>query len=75
MQLTSVSTLFPAETDVESNNKVQTFDSSATLHNLGNRLSEKRDEEAKAGSISPTLDPDGFPDGGLAAWLVVLGVS
>ena len=75
MQVSPVSTLFPAETSMESNHKVQTFDSSATLRSSGTRLSEKKDEEAMASPVSPAPDADDFPDGGLAAWLVVLGVS
>ena len=75
MRQSLVSTLSPTETDVESNHQVQTSDESATLHSLESRLPERIDEKTKAGPVSPALDTDGFPDGGLVAWLVVLGVS
>ena len=71
----SISTFSPVETDVESNHQVHTSDESVTLHSLESRRSETRDEKTKAGPLSPALDEDAFPDGGLAAWLVVLGVS
>jgi hypothetical protein len=74
MQQSSVSTLSPAETDVESNHQAQ-ISESATLHSLESRLSEKKDGATKTGPVSSALDAGEFPDGGLVAWLVVLGVS
>ena len=68
MRQSLVSTLSPVETDVESNHQVQISDESATLGSL-------EGEKTKGGPASPALDTDGFPDGGLVAWLVLLGVS
>lgn len=75
MQQSSVSTLSPVETDLESSHQVQISDEATTLHSLESQLSEKKDEKTEAGPVSPAPVADDFPDGGLVAWLVVLGVS
>ena len=38
-------------------------------------LEEKGEEEIGAGPILTTPDVDDYPDGGLAAWSIALGVS
>ena len=75
MQQSPVSTLSPVEAEVDSSHQVQVSSESAALHSLESQRSETRDEKTKASPLSPALDEDDFPDGGLAAWLVVLGVS
>lgn len=49
---------------------------SLTLSIDGRPLEEKTvDEETEASPVTPTSNVDDYPDGGLAAWLVVVGVS
>ena len=53
-----------------------TSDDSTTLNTPGVRPSEKEEcEETVASPVAPTPDGDDYPDGGFAAWCVVLGVS
>jgi len=47
-----------------------------TLDIPESRPSEKKEDETAASSVDPESDVAGdYPDGGLAAWCVVLGVS
>jgi len=51
-------------------------DDSITLNISEVRPSEKKEyEETVASQVTPTPDADDYPDGGVAAWCVVLGVS
>ena len=36
---------------------------------------EKEDEKMEASPVVPASDASDYPDGGLAAWCIVLGVS
>ena len=65
--------------DSESNDRVRTSKisgESTALNSPQDRPSEKNeDEESIASPVAPTPGPGDFPDGGFAAWCVVLGVS
>jgi len=51
-------------------------DDSTALNTPGVRQSEKEEyEETVASPVAPTPGVDDYPDGGFAAWCVVLGVS
>lgn len=52
-------------------------DESMTLNTVeGRQLEEKTEDEEKVASpVTPTPDADEYPDGGLAAWCIVVGVS
>jgi len=79
VQRTPTSTLNTAEVDLESNERVLASDESMTLDAPESRPSETK--EGKEIETSPvTVSTPGasdidYPDGGLAAWCVVLGVS
>jgi len=54
-----------------------TSDGSMVLKFVENELSEGKEEDEEIG-VSPVLttpEVDDYPDGGLAAWSIVLGVS
>jgi len=75
---TLTSTLNTAEIGLESNERVLTSDESMTLDALESRPSEtKEDKEIEVSSVvsTPGASDIDYPDGGLAAWCVVLGVS
>jgi hypothetical protein len=61
------------------NERTPTSDESMTLNIVEDQpLEEKEKEEGEEIRVSPittTSDVDDYPDGGLAAWCVVLGVS
>ena len=68
-QQTPVST----STELESNERGLTSSEFTTLED---RLSEKKeDEEIATSPVAPTPNGGDFPDGGFAAWCIVLGVS
>ena len=77
LQLTLVSTPNTLETDLESSERVWTPGESTTIHTLEDRSLEKKEEgeEIEPSPTIPTSDADDYPDGGFAAWLVVMGVS
>ena len=77
LQLTLVSTPNTLETDLESSERVSTPGESTTIHTLEDRSLEKKEEEEEIEPSPTTLtsDADDYPDGGFAAWLVVMGVS
>jgi len=53
-----------------------TSDDSTALSTPGSRpLKREEYEETVASPVTPTPDGDDYPDGGFAAWCVVLGVS
>jgi len=54
-----------------------TADGSTVLKFVQARLSEEKEkgEEIEASPVLTTSDVDDYPDGGLAAWSIVLGVS
>ena len=53
-----------------------TSDDSTVLNTSEVRLSEKEEYEGTvASSVAPTPGGDDYPDGGFAAWCIVLGVS
>jgi len=63
-------------TDLESKDQVLTSGESTTSNVWENRLSEKKEDEGIVASpVDPTSDVGDYPDGGFAAWCVVLGVS
>lgn len=51
------------------------FEAKGTETKIEKTPSESQDETASQEHSSGTRDDDDFPDGGLRAWLVVLGVS
>lgn len=57
--------------------RVPTYDGSVTLDAVDDQTLEEKveDEGIEIGPVLPTPDGDDYPDGGLAAWCVVLGVS
>jgi len=79
VQQTPTSTLNTAEMDLESNERVLTSDESMTLDAPESRPSEtKEGKEIEASPVTvstPDASDIDYPDGGLAAWCVVLGVS
>ena len=76
IQQTPAPTSDDMETDLEPKGLIMTPGEPTTLNILGSEWPErKKDEEEEASSASPTSDAYDFPDGGFAAWCVVLGVS
>lgn len=63
------------ETDLEPKGLIITPGESTTLNILGSEWSERKEDEKESSLASPTSDACDFPDGGFAAWCVVLGVS
>jgi len=66
--------------DLESNDRVPTglpSEESTAFNSPVDRLSEKKEDEETVASpvTTPTPGADDFPDGGLVAWCVVVGVS
>jgi len=45
------------------------------LESVEDQQLEKREEEIEINPAPPVPDVDDYPDGGLAAWSIVLGVS
>lgn len=73
-------TLAPApdgtKTSLEPKELITAPNESMTLKTSGSEWSEKKEDEEKESSLaSLTSDARDFPDGGSAAWCVVLGVS
>ena len=63
-------------TDLESKERVLTPGESTTSNIWEDRLSEKKEDEGIVASpVDPASDVGDYPDGGFAAWCVVLGVS
>jgi len=54
--------------------RTPTSDGSVMLKFVEDRPVEEK-EEIEVSSALPTPDVDDYPDGGLAAWCIVLGVS
>ena len=65
------------EKDMGSTGRIPNSDESVTLGDTTeDGPSEGKEEgEIEAGPVTSTFDADDYPDGGLAAWSVVLGVS
>jgi len=64
------------EMDFGFNERISTFDESMMLEILEDQPSgEKEDEKMEASPVVPASDVSDYPDGGLAAWCVALGVS
>ena len=62
--------------DLGPSERTPTSDGSVTLKFVEDRPSgEKEDVEIEASPVLSTPDLDDYPDGGLAAWSIVLGVS
>lgn len=62
--------------DLESSERALASGGSTTSNILEDRSSEKKEsEEIAASPVAPTPGAGDFPDGGFAAWCVVLGVS
>ena len=62
--------------DLGPSERTPTSDGSVTLKYVEDRPLDEKDEEIiEASPIFCTPDLDDYPDGGLAAWSVVLGVS
>jgi hypothetical protein len=59
----------------ESNERRWTSDGSVTVNVPDDQPSEKEEEDVEASPTIPAPAMDDFPDGGLAAWSVVFGVS
>ena len=75
---TPTPTLDTTEIGLESNERMLTPDESMTLGALESRPSEtKEDKETEVSPVfsTPGADDIDYPDGGFAAWCVVLGVS
>jgi len=60
--------------DLEPSERTPTSDGSMMLKFVEGRSLEEK-EEIEVSSALPTPDVDDYPDGGLAAWCIVLGVS
>ena len=70
----SADTDVDVEMDLESNGRTLTS-KSMTLDISEDRLSEKKEDEIETSPVDPVSDAGDYPDGGLVAWCVVLGVS
>ena len=67
-----VPALNTTELGLDQNERSLTSDESVTF---GGEPSEEKEGEIGVSSAIPTFNVDDYPDGGLAAWCVVLGVS
>lgn len=71
-----ISTQTTLEAGSVSNSRRWTSDGSVTVNVPDDQPSEKKEEEdVEASPTIPAPPVDDFPDGGLAAWSVVFGVS
>ena len=57
------------------NASTPTSDGSLTLNIVEGRPLDEKAESDEASPVISTSDADDYPDGGLAAWCVVVGVS
>jgi len=71
-----MATLGTMGVDLGTSELTPTSDGSVTLKFVEDRsLEEKGEEEIGGNPVLATPDVDDYPDGGLAAWSIVLGVS
>jgi len=63
------------ETGLGSDGRIPNSDESVTLNVVEDEPLGGKEDQTKLGSVTSTLDVDDYPDGGLAAWSVVFGVS
>ena len=63
------------ETDSASDERIPNSDESVTLNIVEDWPLGGKEDKTEVGPVISTPDVDDYPDGGLAAWSVVLGVS